>query len=182
MFSVHPSLQLSRLSLISPNCIIIHHWRILNSIDLLHSLNRFDIHELASLICMHQTYAAPLLCYSTWITAVSLVFYISAPMTERSVPCVLCIVSCGTTPLGLWVCWLFVSVRRAQWGICPQPFAISCWLACSDCHRNGVLKRGGGSFCLGAAEHKHHRRRERGKVGEGRHKYWWVHKCWTFLE
>ncbi|XP_073678790.1 synaptotagmin-6 [Garra rufa] len=29
--------------------------------------------------------------------------------------------------------------------------------ACSDCHRNGVLKRGGGSFCLGAAERKHHR-------------------------
>lgn len=121
----------------------------------------FDIHELASLICMYQTYAALLLCYSTWITAVSLVFYISAPMAERSVPCVLCIVPCSTTPLGIWVCGVFVSVRRAQWGICPQPFAISCWLACSDCHRNGVLRRGGGSFCLGAAEHKHHRRREK---------------------
>lgn len=74
----------------------------------------FDIHEAASLICMHQTYAALLLCCSTWITAVSLVFYISAPVTERSVPCVLCIVPCGATPLGLWECGVFVSVRRAQ--------------------------------------------------------------------
>lgn len=78
-------------------------------------------------------------------------------MTERSVPCVLCIAPCRATPLGLWECGVFVSVRRAQWGICPQPFAVSCWLACSHCHRNGVLKRGGGSFCLGAAERKHQR-------------------------